>query len=346
MGGQAPGKVRMANSRLGIETKAITEGAVMAALTAMLALAGIFIPILDPVVMLVWTLPVVVVCMRHGMRAGAATITVAGFVIMTLSSPMIAANMLIRSVGPAMLIGCGFHYRWRTEKTVLLAALATFLGLLLDYAISVFVMGISIREMFAIEPETVDEMIRIFSEYGLLESFQITAEEMAEYILSTFSLMLLMLPAILLVYSLVTAITNYLTANLLLRKLRIPLPPVTKLSTIRMPIGVVFGFLLGFGLMVLGNMFWPDIELIVTIGQNITVVFLTLYIVQGLGLIFYFIGKTPQSMQGFLKFSLFLVVIMTAFNFLAIIGYIGVADALLDFRRFGGKADQTTDSSG
>jgi len=315
----------------------------MAALTAMLALAGIFIPVIDPVIMLVWTLPVVVVCIRHGMRAGAATIAVAGFVIMTLSGPMIAANMLIRSVGPALLIGCGFHYGWRTEKTVLFAALAAFLGLLADYAISVFIMDISLREMFAVEPETVDEMIRMFSDYGLLETMQITAEEMADFILSTFSLMILILPAILMVYSLVTAITNYLTATLLLRKLKIPVPPMLKISTFRLPIGVVFGFLLGFALMVLGNMFWPETTIIVTVGQNISIMFLTLYMFQGLGLILHYIGKTSPSMRGFLKFSLCLVVVMTAFNFLAIIGYIGVADALLDFRRFGVKADRSPD---
>lgn len=316
-----------------METKAITEGAIMAAITVVLGLTGVYIPLLNAIVMLVWTLPVVFVCIRHGMRAGTVTIAVAGAVIMSLTSPITAFDMMLRSAGPALLIGCGFHYSWRTEKTVFFASLATFGGLLVDLGITVFVMGISVRDMFFGNEEMLDEMVGMFTDMGLLTSMNMTPEEMAAQASEVSSTLFLMIPAMLLVYSLFSAITNYLAAHLVLRKLKAPLPPITRLSTFRMPVSLVFGFIVGFGLTVLGESFFPDIPMVVTVGQNIYVVFLTLYIIQGLGLLYFMIGKAPPSVQGVLKFSVIAIIVVTMFNALVMIGYAGVADALFDFRK-------------
>gem|GEM_PF-1391550 len=323
----------MVQSRFGLETKAITEGAVMATLTVILGLTGVYLPLLSPVVMLIWTLPVVLVCMRHGMRAGVATIAVAGVVIMSLTTPITAFNMMLRSAGPGLLIGCGFHFKWRTEKTVLYASLASFAGIVADMLVSVFVMGISLQEIFFFDGDMVDELVQMFADYGLLSAQNLSPAEMAAYITEITTTMTLMVPAMLLIYSLLSALTNYLAANLVLRKLKVPLPPMTKLSTFRLPVSVVFGFLLGFGLTVVGNSFFPDIPLLVTAGQNLTIFFLVVYMIQGLGLVYFFIGKASPSMQGALRFALLALIVLTVFNALVFIGYAGVADALFDFRR-------------
>jgi uncharacterized protein YybS (DUF2232 family) len=325
--------MRMARSKLGIETRAITEGAVMAALTAILALAGAFIPVFGAILMLVWTLPVVLICIRHGMRAGVATITVAGVMILCVTTPLTAFNMMLCSAGPALLIGCGFHSQWRTEKTVFFTAIAAFIGLAADFAISAYIMGLRIGEMFAFDPEFINEVVAMFAEYGFLASAGMTEAEMAESLASLLSQMVYFLPASLVMYSLFTAITNYLVAHWTLRKLKAALPPVTRLSTFRLPLGFIFGFILGFGLLVLGDVFWPEIPMVVTAGQNITAVFLTLYMFQGIGLILFYIGKAPDSMKGFLKFMFILLIVLTALNIMSIIGYIGIADALMDFRK-------------
>ena len=323
----------MPNSRLGIETRAITEGALMAVLTAVLALAGIYIPLLEIVVMLVWTLPVVVVCMRHGMRAGAVTMAVAGLIIMMISTPMVAFDMVLRSAGAALLIGNGFRHRWRTEKTLLYTAIAAFAGMVLNLLVTTMVMGISIMDMFIVDTETVNEMVALFADYGLLDSFGASAEEMANTIHSMFSTMRLIFPGALLVYGLMSAVSNYLAADFVLRKLKIPTPPVTKLSTLRLPSLMIFGFLLGFGMTILGFSLWPQEPMVVTVGQNITVVFMALYMFQGLGMLLFFINKTQPGTKGFLKFVLIASVFMTFFGILSIIAYIGIADAIFDFRK-------------
>jgi len=167
----------------------------------------------------------------------------------------------------------------------------------------------------------------------LLSSQNMTPDELAAYISMMTSTMILMVPAMLIIYSLFSAFTNYIAANMVLRKLRMPLPPVTSLSTFRMPISVLFGYILGFGLTVTGSIFWPQTPMVVTVGQNITTVFLTVFIVQGIGLVSYYIKKAPPTMRGAIKFIIIFLCIVTMFNLLVIIGYAGIVDALLDFRR-------------
>ena len=142
----------MPNSKLRMETKAITEGALMAALTAILAMTGILVPFLNPIVMLIWTLPVVIVCIRHGMRAGAATIAVAGFIILGVGTPMNALDMLLTSAAPALFIGCGFYYKWPTERTLFFTAITAIIGLGVVILISIFIMGIGLRQIFGLDP--------------------------------------------------------------------------------------------------------------------------------------------------------------------------------------------------
>lgn len=322
----------MANSRLGMETKAITEGAVMAGLTAVLAMTGIYIPMLAPIVMLVWTLPVVVICLHHGMRAGALTMAVAGLVILIISTPLNALSMLIRSAGPALALGFGLHRSWRTERTLVYTTAAAFIGIAASLAISIFVMGISFAEMFSIDGETVGEIVKMAADYGLLTSIKMTEAELTVYITEIFALMIYLLPAILLISSLTTALTNFMVAQLVLGKLRISLPPVTKLADFQLPLPFIYGIIGGIGLSVAGRYLFPGDPTLPVAGQNITIIFLALYFFQGMGVISHYIRKASPQSQRFYKGLLIVAILITFFYLLVPICFVGVADVFMDFR--------------
>ena len=323
----------MANSRLGMETRAITEGALMATLTAIMAMAGIYMPMLGAILMTVWTLPVVIVCMRRGLRAGAASMAVAGLIILITTTPIYALEMLLRSAGPALLIGYGFLRRWKSEKTIFFAALAAFLGLLASFVLSFFLMGIGFDEFFLLLPETVDEMTAMLADYGLMDSLQLTPDELKAYIQDAFAMIKYLFPSFLMVAGLITAFTNYMMAVFVLGKLKISVPPVTKFAEFRLPLGFVFGFITGFGMSVVGMTFLPDLPNVAEIGQNIMVLFMALYFFQGLGLFLYYIGKAPPYMRTFWKIAIVLTFILTFFRFFSILCIIGLLDALFDFRK-------------
>jgi uncharacterized protein YybS (DUF2232 family) len=315
-----------------METRSITEGALMAALTAILAMAGLFIPLLLPLVMMIETLPVVVICLRWGMRPGAATLAVAGVIIMTLASPLNAIDMLLRSGAPALLLGLGFRRRWKTERTLLFIAIAAFAGLVISIVGSSLIMGISIPEVLSIDQAMIDEMVKLFVDNGFLAAGNVTIAELKVIVTDIFAIIAYLLPSLLLVSGFITAITNYTAANLILRRLKIELPPVTRLATFRLPFGFVFVFILGLGLRVIGDMLWPG-GTVAKVGENINLVCLALYFFEGLGLFFYLMEKAPQNMQGVLRFALLSTFIFFFVFVIRIVPYLGVADAIFDFRK-------------
>ena len=323
----------MSNSRLMVDIRAITEGALMAGATAALAIAGFYLPLLAPALMFVWALPVVIICIRHGMRAGAITMAAAGFIILILSSPFLAIDMMIRSAGPALLLGCGLHARWRSEKTLLFTSIATSVGIALSLAISAAIMGISIGDIFFVEPGVVEEMAAMFSDLGLSSSFNMSLDELSALITDTFSMMRYLIPAIMIIAGIASSVTNYWVAHFVLRKLQLPLPPMTRLADFRLPIGFAFVFVLGLGLLLFGGPVWPQMSVSASLGANILLASVALYFFQGMGFILSLIGRAPQQMRGFWKFALCLAFIIVFQYFFIVVAIFGLADALLDLRR-------------
>jgi len=290
---------------------------------------------LNPIVMLIWTLPVVIVCIRHGMRAGAATIAVAGFIILGLGTPLNALDMLLTSASPALIIGCGFYYKWPTEKTLLFTAIAAILGLGAVILISIFIMGIGLRQIFGIDPETIEQVIAMFSDNPLLSGAYDSPEALAAAIYSMIEMFEYFIPLTISIYGLFSALSNYIIAHLVLRRLKEPVPPMTKLATFSLPRPLAFGAVLGFGLLILGTMYMPDAPIVALAGQNMQTITLLIYMFQGFGVISHFMNKMQPQSRRMAKIAIVLGVLVTGFNLLGIIGVIGLFDAFADIRGLG-----------
>jgi uncharacterized protein YybS (DUF2232 family) len=334
-----------------MERNTITEVIIMAAFTALMATAGYFIPILEPVLIMGWALPVVVVCMRKGMQAGAATIaaaavaTIVAVSVVTIALTgignsfdailMYAVGMMLRTAAPALLLGYGFLRGWKSEKTLFVTTIATFIGFVVAVALSVSLMGISYEELFMLQPEMAEEIAAMLTEYMSVGGQGLSPEVIRQITLDSYAMMQYLLPSIILVFSMLSSLIKFIAANFVLGKLKIQLPAITRVDAFRLPFSAVFAFILGYGLDVATEAFWLGADVLMIIGQNLMLVSLAVYFFQGMGLILYLIRKTPRSTRVFWRILLFLTIVWTNVFFLQGVGYIGVADALFDFRRVG-----------
>ena len=80
-----------------ITTRNLTEGALMAGLSAILVLAGSFIPVLGVVMLLVCGLPITIVTVRNGSYLGGL-------------SAIVVVLLLAIVVGPISAISCGLQF--------------------------------------------------------------------------------------------------------------------------------------------------------------------------------------------------------------------------------------------
>ena len=109
----------------------MAEGALMAAITAILGLAGIYLPFVRIFTDMIWTIPIVVVTTRHGLTAGAVSLGVAGLLIFALAHPLQAVFLILQFGALALFYGCAFKKGIKPSFTLLVGTGVAVLSLLL-----------------------------------------------------------------------------------------------------------------------------------------------------------------------------------------------------------------------
>lgn len=314
-------------------TKAVTEGAMMAVLTALLALTGIYIPLLNVFTNLVWTTPVVLVTVRHGLLTGVLSLAVAVLLIFMLASPVTAVYMLLLFGGLALVYGLFFHKGVKPGITLACGAVTVIISFLAASAFSFLVTGINPFDLTDALKESVDGTIALYRELGLFERYgaQGVTEATVRQMLQGFvEMMIRFMPALLAVYGLMVAFINYFISQKILHKLKTEVPPLTPFMCWRLPWWTIWGFIFGFGASLAGP--YLHNQALADIGANIVMIYSPVLFVLGLSVASFFLHK---KLKGERIYRIFLILFILFFFRIAVyvLTIIGVADMLFNYRR-------------
>ena len=139
---------------------------------------------------------------------------------------------------------------------------------------------------------------------------------------------LLILPAIVIIFSLVISYLNYLISSLILRRLGYGIVSIPKFSKFKLPNNV----LLGTGIMFLGAFIIKGLKLFYyeTILLNITVIASFMFFTQGLSVVDYkLIEKNLGRIPRLLIILFFTIILPLGW----LISFIGILDVIIDFRK-------------
>ena len=317
-----------------MRTRALVEGALMAALTAMLALIGIYLPLLQVMTNLFWTIPIVVVTVRHGISIGIMAIFVAGFLIFSLSSPLTAVFLMLQFGGLALVYGYAFNKKIQPAVTLLLGVVTAIVSFILAFYLSFLVFGVDAANLLGQLRESIEPSIQLYKDMGLLNTSTMTEEAARQMLQGFVDLIALIIPAILVFYGITTAIINYAVAEIVFFKLKTPVPKLPRFMLWHLPWWAVWGFIAGYG----ANMaaaYWQN-ETLKAVGTNILLVYEMVLFVLGLAVISYFINK---YFQGALLYRLGFMLLLVLFFKVAglILIAIGLTDLIFNFRRLPGQ---------
>ncbi len=329
----------MAGSRLGLETKALTEGAVMAALTAVLALAGIYMPLLGMLAALVWTLPVVAICLRHGMKAGVLAMAAAGLIILMAASPITALTMVIPCAGPALLLGEALRKGWPTGRTVFLTTVMTALCTLLSAGLAALLTGISPWEDWLMLKDSLrqgfETAMPLYESMGMLKQLGVTSQQFAAQIEASLNLLEYLLPAVLLLSALLSAGVNYILAHKIFSRLKIKLPPLGHFYQYRQPWWQIWIFIAAFAVTMFAPQLFPGQPRIAQAAGNLMLFYCILFFLQGLAVLAFYSRKLSRGVGILLR--AFLIVVLLSGNLIIPIVLVlaGIVDIFADFRKLG-----------
>lgn len=303
----------------------------MAALTAILALASIYIPVFQMVAFLVWSIPIIYVTVRHGIVTGILSLSVCGLLIFFFSSPFSALGLVIHIGGVALVYGYCFHKEIRPSVTVLLGIVVLILSLLLMVFLMAAVTGLDLNGFREMLDQSMQSSIELYKRFGLLDPAKGLTEETLRTVVDTmWKTIIALLPGFLVFYGVSWSVINYILAERILARFGINVIPFPKFRDWKLPWWVVWGYILAMGLNLGG--YYLQNRTMVIIAENIMFVYKPVLLALGLAVISYFIHhRLRGDLMYKLMLLLFLIFLAPLSSNLVLI--IGLTDLLFNLRK-------------
>ncbi len=223
--------------RTRLSTRGLTEGAIQAALVAVLALLTRYVPLAVLATTFLMPLPLMVLTIRHGVRPAVLAAVVSGVVAGMLSGDLLTGVGILVAVAPfGIMVGWGTRRGWSGPAIVGVAVLVSGASLVVNGLLLLTFLGINPVQQYSEMVLTMrQQMDAAASLYGRLGLGQEAAESYRRTMLAVLDLM----PRLGLFGFVTTAVTtgwlNYEIARPILRRVGHPLPALPPASTWRLP---------------------------------------------------------------------------------------------------------------
>lgn len=308
-------------------TRSLTEGALLAALAVLLVLMAQFLPLVGSVVVFLWPVPIIVVVLRHGFRTGVLTVITAGLVLSAVVGVIQGLLVALGMGAPGLVFGWGWSRNW-SAGPMLLAASCTLLGVTL-------IMLFASRLLLAIDPlalsfeameRSLQASIALYERMGLAEQVEMLREMVA--LMEDF--IPLVLPAGLVMASVVHAYLNFTVARGILRRLHYPVPSLPSFAQWKLP----FYALLIYAVSATTLLLVPQGP-IVRVATNVYYFFNIVFMVQGASLAYYFLQRwqIPRGLA-------VAMIVLSFFSLIMIYMLAGIAEVAFDIRKAVEKRDE------
>ncbi|MDY6268784.1 MAG: YybS family protein [Selenomonadaceae bacterium] len=314
----------------------LTESGILAALSVVLGLMAVYLPVLGVIAVMIWALPFVVLTVRHGLRFGAAAAVAATAVLSLFAGPPLALRLFLAFAPTGLALGWAIQRELSGTRIFLSGLAASIAGKLLGFAMIFFLMGIDpwqaqldgMREAFSATTQMYEDM-------GVNTA---DVQQSTQQLEQAITMLAQLAPLVVLIMGILDTVVLYFLGGRVLKRLgqRMPsaLPPF---SEWRLPVG--FLYLFGFSLVA---MYWGgsrEVPLLYQAGLNANMIGMFAGVVQGLALLHVLL--THFHVRGFLRVFIYVFICLNGF-LLQIVAFTGLIDMFFDYRsrfagRFGGR---------
>lgn len=225
------------NSRA--RARALVEGALLAALAAVLVWVVAYLP-LGAYLFFLMPTPVTVAVVRHGLRTGALTAATAALLLLALLGPLPAVGAAVTLAGIGLPMGWGVRRAWPAGATVAATAAGFLVVAAAALGLGLLVTGVNpLAEMLRLFEESGQWARGVARRLGLPGEAVEQQAQLWELVVQT---MRLVLPAALVVGALAWSLLGYLGSAAVLSRLGHPAPPLPPFARWRVPAWAAWGF--------------------------------------------------------------------------------------------------------
>ncbi|MCG0277653.1 MAG: YybS family protein [Thermanaeromonas sp.] len=310
----------------------LAEGALVAALAAVLALLGIVLPPLQVITNILWIVPIVVLVVRQDLRTGVLATLVAGILVGIFSGIFNALFLFIQFAGLGLLYGYLFKREVPPGIMVAAGSVMVLFSLLFSLFLSIHILGWSSLDLLEDLKHLPDRVLDFYKRSGLLDRFLQqgnTLEDLRRSLEVTVNYIKLLLPGMLVLVSLFMALINYLVSEAVLRRLNLRNRVLPPFRYWQLPWYAIWGFIGGLALWLAGD-YW-HLDFLRIVGLNILYFYFPLLAGNGLALVAFWAHRFPWP--GALKLMVFLFLLFNLPLGLLVLATLGLVDTLAGWRR-------------
>lgn len=302
------------------------EGGLLVAITVILGLVTVYIPLIGMLVEFFCAVPLAVLTTRQGTGKGLTALFVSFLLLAMLISPIPAIRL-------ALGFGvCGVALGWCVRKNFG-AVRIFFTVLVVASAAQVFSLGFLIAVMDVNLIDMQIEMLReSFAEsFAMYESLGVDPQRISEgkaQVEPALQTLAFLMPTLIMLTALINSIAVWLTAHWIFPKLQLKIPTLPPFAQWRFPVLFLYTAIIGGLGMYWGvTRGWTEIQ---EISLNLTVVSMLIGLLQGLALLSSVFDR--YKISTFVRRLIYVILILNMF-LLQLVAITGLIDMIFDYRK-------------
>ena len=304
----------------------LTESGLLSALTVVLALTAVYLPVVGAVVLLIWALPVIVLVVRHGMRWGIMAVVVSGIIMALLIDPMLSLRLVIPFAPTGLALGYGFRKGWSGTKVFCVAITASLVGKLAVLGLLLAITAVNpLLSQVTVMQETFNTVIQTYENMGL---DTVEFQQGKQKIQQGLNILPLLLPLVVIMMGMVDTVIGYIVGSRVLRRIGTPVAEFPPFAEWRLP--QFFLYLFGFALV---GLYWGqtrDIQPLYQAALNANMLAIFAGMIQGLSLAHCVMRYYRLAVA--IRVAVYFLLLMNGF-LAQIVAMTGLIDMLFDYRR-------------
>jgi uncharacterized protein YybS (DUF2232 family) len=317
MGGSDPG------------TRGSVQVLVLVMLTVTLFAAAGYVPLLGIIVSLLAPTPLLLVTLRHGLRTGLLALGLAILSLALLFGGLQSMIFFAEYGVMALTMAEAVRRRWSVEKTLLVTTAIPLLATSLVMAVLFSSAGVDLNTL---SQRLENDFSQILPQYFTDGGGSVDGD-LRTYMQEALTIALQLLPSLVIISTAAGALANYSVVRLLWRRMGDrELFPAMSLTQWKAPEACVWALIAG------GLCYFLPLPSLRVVGLNVLLLVSLVYLIQGLGILVFYLHKT--SVPPLFRSIAYLFLVIQPLLLLGVVAF-GLFDLWFDFRRLSNKREES-----
>ncbi|MFA7574893.1 MAG: YybS family protein [Arcobacteraceae bacterium] len=309
-----------------IPTKSIVEGAFLSAITAILFLASLYIPLFGTLISFLCPLPIIVLCLRHNIKIAMLSLLIAFFLVTLLAGPFQGLIGILGFGSLGIALGIAIKKKLSLLEILLIGSMTSFISKIFLMLIGLWLMDVNPLLLSVDQIDrSINQSLSFYQNIGLNPE---QIETVKDSLLQSLELVRIAFPAMLVIASVFDTIINYWVAGIILKRLGYPLEPIVPFHKWQASKSFFWSYLFGLVILLLNTQY--NLLVLERIGVNIQILFSVIFLITGLSVVSYVLRH--YRVKPFFCWMIYIVIFIQPL-FSLIVTWAGILDVWVDFRK-------------